>query len=78
MIPAAALQQIDVRRYRDAASAIAAACQELHDALRVLGDWGDDHGGVDPEVANYGHAGTVIAIVNAVIDAANTARGWVR
>jgi hypothetical protein len=77
VIPAAGLQTIDVRRYRDAASAIAAACEELQRAIRVLADCADDHFSVDPEAAHYGHAGSAIAIANAVIEAATTAQRWV-
>ena len=77
MIPAAGLQPIDVRRYRDAATAIACACEEMQRALRVLADYADDHFGVDPEAAHYGHAGSAVAIANAVIEAATTAQRWV-
>ena len=78
MIPAAALQPIDVRRYPDAATAIACACEEMQRALRVLADCADDHFGADPETANYGDAGSAIAIANKVIEAAVEAQRWVR
>jgi hypothetical protein len=45
-------------------------------AIRVLADCADDHFGVDPETAHYGHAGSAIAIANAVIEAAKTAQAW--
>jgi hypothetical protein len=77
LIPAAGLQTIDVRRYRDAASAIAAACQEMQRAIRVLADCADDHFGVDPEAAHFGDAGSAIAIANAVIESAQTAQSWI-
>jgi hypothetical protein len=45
-------------------------------AIRVLADCADDHFGVDPETANYGDAGSAIAIANAVIESAQTAQSW--